>query len=48
MARILRESWVKISQVRTLSTLRLARKIGRAAPEELAAVVEGINEIIGD
>ena len=39
-------AWVKISQVRTLSTKRLGRKIGRVAPEELDRLVEGLNEII--
>ena len=38
--------WVKISQVRTLSTRRLGRKLGRVAPEELDRLVEGLNEII--
>lgn len=41
-------SWVKISQIRTLSTERLGETLGRASPEELAQVVEGLNEIIGD
>lgn len=39
--------WVKISQVRTLSTERLSGKIGRVSPETLAQLVEGFNEIIG-
>jgi mRNA interferase MazF len=39
-------AWVKISQVRTLSTRRLGRKLGRVAPEELDRLVEGLNEII--
>jgi mRNA interferase MazF len=42
-----KRSWVKISQIRTLSTQRLGRKLGRASSEELAAVIEGLNEIIG-
>jgi mRNA interferase MazF len=40
-------SWVKISQNRTLSVERIGTKLGRSAPEELALVVEGLNEIIG-
>ena len=40
-------SWAKISQIRTLSVQRLTKKIGRASPEELALVVEGLNEIVG-
>jgi len=42
-----RKSWVKISQIRTLSVERIGRKIAEAAPEELAQVVEGLNEIVG-
>ena len=41
-----RRPWVKISQVRTLSTRRLGRKLGRVSPEELERLVEGLNEII--
>jgi mRNA interferase MazF len=39
-------SWVKISQVRTLSVERLGEKIGRLSPEQLALLVEGLNEIL--
>ena len=42
-----KKSWVKISQIRTLSTQRLTKKICRASPEELDLVVEGLNEILG-
>ncbi len=42
-----KKSWVKISQVRTLSVLRLGKKIARVAPEELETIVEGLNELIG-
>lgn len=40
-------SWVKISQIRTLSVERIGKKIGRSAPEELVQIIEGLNEIIG-
>jgi len=40
-------SWVKISQIRTLSVERIGKRIGRTSPEGLARVVEGLNEIIG-
>ena len=43
-----KRSWVKISQIRTLSVERLGQKIGQASPEEISQVVEGLNEIIGD
>ncbi|HUS09819.1 MAG TPA: type II toxin-antitoxin system PemK/MazF family toxin [Pyrinomonadaceae bacterium] len=42
-----KKSWVKISQIRTLAVERIGKVIGRASPEELAKVVEGLNEIIG-
>jgi len=42
-----KRSWVKISQIRTLSTERIGKKIGRMGPDELAHIIEGLNEIIG-
>lgn len=42
-----KKSWVKISQIRTLAVERIGKKIGRASPEDLAQVIEGLNEIIG-
>jgi len=42
-----KKSWVKISQLRTLAVERIGKVMGRASPEELAQVVEGLNEIIG-
>jgi mRNA interferase MazF len=42
-----KESWVKISQIRTLSVERLGQRIGRASAEDLSLIVEGLNEIIG-
>jgi mRNA interferase MazF len=41
-----RRSWVKISQIRTLSTQRIGKLIGKLSQEELAQVIEGLNEII--
>jgi mRNA interferase MazF len=40
-------SWVKISQIRTLAVERIGRRIGRATPEQLAHVVEGLTELVG-
>lgn len=40
-------SWVKISQVRTLSTERLGRKLGRLDEAEVERIVEGLLDIIG-
>jgi mRNA interferase MazF len=45
--RLPKHSWVKISQIRTLSTERVGSVVARAAPEEVAQVVEGLNELIG-
>jgi mRNA interferase MazF len=42
-----KRSWIKISQIRTLSTERIGARIGRSPDEELAAVIEGLNEILG-
>jgi len=42
-----KRSWVKISQVRTLSVERVGKKIARIAPEELDRLIEGLNEIVG-
>ncbi|MDD2599237.1 MAG: type II toxin-antitoxin system PemK/MazF family toxin [Kiritimatiellae bacterium] len=46
-ANLQKKSWVKISQIRTLSVKRIGEKMGRVSPEELNAVIEGLNEIIG-
>ena len=46
-AKLPKRSWVKISQVRTLSVERIGARLGRASPEEVSQVVEGLNEIIG-
>lgn len=40
-------SWVKISQVRTLSTERLGRRLDAVSPEELARVIDGVFELVG-
>jgi len=42
-----KKSWVKISQVRTLSTKRIGKKIASSSPEDLVSVIDGLNEIIG-
>ena len=43
-----KQSWVKISQIRTISTERLGKKIDRLEPKILSQLVEGVNEIIGN
>jgi mRNA interferase MazF len=42
-----KRSWIKISQVRTLSVDRIGRRLARASEEELARVLDGLNEILG-
>lgn len=46
-SRLPKRSWVKISQIRTLAAERLGRRLARASDEELARVIEGLNEIVG-
>lgn len=46
--RLPKRSWVKVSQVRTLSVERIGRRIASASPEGVAQVVSGLNEIIAD
>jgi len=41
-----KQSWARISQIRTLSTERMGKLIGRLSPEELVRIIEGLNEII--
>jgi mRNA interferase MazF len=42
-----KRSWVKISQIRTLSTERIGKRLGRASEEELAKVLDGLLKIVG-
>lgn len=42
-----KRSWVKISQIRTLSVERIGKRLTTITPEELTLVVEGLNELIG-
>ena len=42
-----KRSWVKISQIRTLSVDRIGDVIERLPPETLSRLVDGLNEIIG-
>lgn len=46
-SRLPKRSWVKISQIRTLSQERLGKRITRVTPEEIDQIVEGLSEIIG-
>lgn len=40
-------SWVKISKIRTLSTERLGKKLGRLPEAEVERILEGLLDIIG-
>lgn len=42
-----KQSWIKISQIRTLATERIGKRIAIAPEEELSRVVDGLNEILG-
>ena len=44
---LLKPSWVKISQIRTLSVDRIGKKLGSVEPEQLAEINDGFNQIIG-
>lgn len=46
-AQLPKRSWVKISQIRTLSVARLGGRLGHLSPEEVEQVVAGLNEIVG-
>ena len=39
-------SWVKISQIRTLSVERIRNRLGMISPTEMDQVIEGLYEII--
>lgn len=43
-----RKSWVKISQLRTLAAERIGDLLGEATVEEMAEIVDGLNQIVGD
>ena len=40
-------SWIKVSQIRTISTARLKGRLAQAPPELLDAILEGLEELIG-
>lgn len=41
-----KKSWAKISQIRTLSTERIGKSLGRISKEELLKIIDGLNEIV--
>ncbi len=44
--RMPKPSWVKISQVRTISIERLGKRIGSLSAEEVERIVEGLFELV--
>ena len=46
-SKLAKRSWVKISQIRTLSVERISARLGHATPEDITQIVEGLNEIVG-
>ncbi len=46
-AKLPKRSWVKISQIRTLSVKRIGKKLGTVSVEELEQMIDGLHEIIG-
>ncbi len=42
-----KQSWVKISQIRTMSVDRIGKKLGAVEPEQLAEIIDGFNQIVG-
>jgi len=42
-----KRSWALMGQVRTLSTERIGKKLGKVSIEEIEQIIEGLNEIIG-
>ncbi len=46
-SRLAKLSWVKINQIRTISTERLGDRIAKVAEEEMQDVIEGLLELVG-
>lgn len=40
-------AWVKISQIRTLSVMRIGKRLGRLESADVGRIIEGLNEILG-
>ena len=43
-----KQAWIKITQIRTLSTKRLGRILGRVDDLDMATILEGLNEVLGN
>ena len=42
-----KKSWVKISQIRTLSVERIGKKLAALSEDEMEQLLEGLQEILG-
>ncbi len=42
-----KRSWVKMSQLRTLSVERIGEVVDSVSPEQMEQLIEGLNEIVG-
>ena len=42
-----KRSWIKISQIRTLSVERIGEVLDTVSPEQMNRLIEGLNEIVG-
>ncbi len=47
VAELRKPTWAKISQIRTLSVERIGKRLGRIPPADVAKVIEGLIEILG-
>lgn len=47
-AKMPKTSWVKISQIRTLSIERLSKRAANVSADELSDVIDGLNELVGN
>lgn len=45
-SKFLKQSWLKVSQIRTLSVDRIGKKLGKTSAEETIQAIEGLNGII--
>ncbi len=43
-----KRSWVKISQIRTLSVQRVGARLGIAKPDDIAKVLTGLNQLLDE
>ena len=43
-----KRSWVKITQIRTISNERIGNYIGQISTQQMSEIVEAINDLIGE